>query len=131
MKKVYIVTSGKYSDYGICGIFTTKKLAHSFINSFNEHTDFNDIEEYELDPYKIHLESGNKPYSLCMDIEGNTCHIEQSDLSHEFNGPMIEIYFSRDRKWMYVNCFAKNETHAIKIANEKRAQYIASNTWGK
>lgn len=32
---------------------------------------------------------------------------------------------------MYVTCFAKDEEHAVKIANEIRAQKIATNQWGK
>lgn len=31
--------------------------------------------------------------------------------------------------YLYVRCFARNEKHAIKIANEKRTMIIATNQW--
>jgi hypothetical protein len=51
--KVYVVTTGEYSDYGISAIFSTKEKAEAHCETLraeeycNEKP--NDIEEYELD----------------------------------------------------------------------------------
>lgn len=44
--KIYIVTTGCYSDYSIEAVFTTKKKAKDYVQQNG--TDYN-IEEYELD----------------------------------------------------------------------------------
>lgn len=45
-KKIYIVTSGEYSDYGIDAVFTTKEKAVDYVERHG--TDYN-IEEYNID----------------------------------------------------------------------------------
>lgn len=45
-KKIYIVTSGEYSDYHIEAVFTTKRKAVEYVE---QHGTYYDIEEYELD----------------------------------------------------------------------------------
>lgn len=46
--KIYLVTSGCYSDYGVDGIFSSRELAEKmmYIGGFES---YNDIEEVELD----------------------------------------------------------------------------------
>jgi len=46
--KVYIVTSGSYSDYHIEAVFSTKEKAEEYIQN-NCDDDVNEIEEYEMD----------------------------------------------------------------------------------
>jgi predicted GIY-YIG superfamily endonuclease len=47
--KVYIVTSGSYSDYGIHKVFSTEEEAKKYIDAVG--TDDNwEVEEYEVDP---------------------------------------------------------------------------------
>lgn len=46
--KVFIVTSGSYSDYHIEAVFSTKEKAEEYINNQCD-DDVNDIEEYEMD----------------------------------------------------------------------------------
>lgn len=49
-KKVYIVTSGDYEDYGINAVFSTKEAAQKFIDdNFKNANYYVAIEEYELD----------------------------------------------------------------------------------
>ena len=45
-KKIYIVTSGEYSDYGIDAVFTTKEKAVKYVE---QHGTYYKIEEYNLD----------------------------------------------------------------------------------
>lgn len=56
MSKVYIVTSGKYSNYSIEACFTTKEKAEKFIEEqkkAEKYFVFNEIEEYILDSNEI------------------------------------------------------------------------------
>lgn len=46
-KKVYVVTSGDYSDYHIVGIFDSREKAEEYINH-SANSDLNEIEEYNL-----------------------------------------------------------------------------------
>lgn len=49
MAKVYVVTSGSYSDYGIDKIFLNKEKAEGYHELIKRtHWDVNDIEEYDL-----------------------------------------------------------------------------------
>jgi hypothetical protein len=45
-KKIFIVTSGEYSDYHIEGVFSTKKLAEEFVATLSRDAR---VEEYALD----------------------------------------------------------------------------------
>lgn len=46
MKKVYLVTSGEYSDYHVDAVFSTRKMAKEYIDI--KGTDYG-IEEYDID----------------------------------------------------------------------------------
>lgn len=128
MKKIYVVTAGDYSDYRIVAMFSTKKLAQSFIDSFAASTvydRFNDVEEYELNPFKSDLSAGRKPYIVRMCKDGQVKQVKLVEASD----------FHQSDRYSYgneinISCFANDETHAIKIANERRVQIIAMNRWG-
>ena len=50
MSKVFIVTSGEYSDYGIDRVFTTEEKAKEWVDIITSMYGGNyDIEQYELD----------------------------------------------------------------------------------
>ena len=133
MKKIYVVTSGSYSDYGIDAIFDSRELAQSFIDSFDKSrgwTDFNDIEEWELNPNEPELKMNRKAYNLRMNKEGETQNSVEHSKSTYGHREGLSISFTINSEWMNVNCYADDEQHAIKIANEKRTQILALNRWG-
>jgi hypothetical protein len=52
MPKVFVVTRGSYSDYGIVAIFSSREKALEITRApagVEDYSDFNEIEEYELD----------------------------------------------------------------------------------
>lgn len=122
---VFIVTQGNYSGYHICGVFAKEPLAQKFIDSFKDNQ-YNEmrIEVWELNPFKLELAKEYKPYFIRMDKEGNTLEIHKTDSTYSLGEGGFDIHFN-----MYLHCFAKDEAHAIKIANEKRTQLIAKNEW--
>lgn len=57
--KVYLVTSGCYSDYSVDAVFSTREKAEAYIENYNERSiydgDFNEIKEYDMDaPLETH-----------------------------------------------------------------------------
>ena len=63
MDKVYIVTEGEYSDYHVCGVFTSREKAEKFRDTFC----CNDtIEEYNLNPYQKQIDERLKPSCICV-----------------------------------------------------------------
>ena len=57
-KKVYVVTSGEYSDYSIVGVCSTRDNAEKMVVADNARSMFCDarIEEYELDMIRLNGE---------------------------------------------------------------------------
>lgn len=59
MSKAFVITTGEYSNYRICGVFSTKENAELYLSRFKspepdvESTRYNeyDIEEYDLDVF--------------------------------------------------------------------------------
>jgi hypothetical protein len=133
MNKVFVVTSGSYSDYRIDAIFTTRELAQSFIDDFKAH-DWRqmDIEEWDLDPNKTHLKQNRKPYFLRINKKGDVTDLEVADSAYGFEQdiPDAEISYTPNLEWMNIYCFAADDDHAVKIAGEKRSQILAANIWG-
>ena len=131
MKTIYVVTQGSYSDYHICAVFDTKELAEQYCSAFGKAQRFDTmgIEEWGLNPYKIELGKGYKPFFVRMDKEGNTSEVYEDDSSYGYTNDVGYGFDIRDN--MYNHCFAKSTDHAIKITNEKRVQMLAENKWGR
>jgi hypothetical protein len=127
-KEIYIITSGCYSDYKIEAVFDEIELADSFMETFEtKHYDGQRIEVYKLNQHAQAFREKLKPYFLRMAKDGQCTEIAIEDYLHDnFNDP--PKFNSMGEMVLYV--FAKDETHAIKIANEKRVELIALNRWG-
>lgn len=124
MTTLYMVTDGCYSDYRICGIYSTpEKAAHAKL-LFNAD---NEIEEIELDAVPS-TPPGLLPWNVKMDKNGNTDRVyrdsAETSPSYEW-APYGDAYAS----FVLFRIWARDEDHAIKIANEKRVALIASGEW--
>ena len=136
MDKVYVVTSGEYSDFGIDAIFATEELAQIFVDSFavDDRSRELNITEWTLNPNEKYLKQNRNPYFLQINKKGDIrdiCACE-SDRVNLFRTEISDakIHFTKDLEWMNIACFANNEEHAVKIASEKRSQILAANLWG-
>lgn len=49
MAKVYVITSGEYSDYHICAVCSTRERAEELRPLYSDRWDIAEIEEYEMD----------------------------------------------------------------------------------
>jgi len=131
MKKenVYLVTTGDYSDYHIVAAFNTNKKANDFIKLFNVNGyDAMRVESLCLNPNSEAVENKRKPYFLRIDKGGRVKDLNWESSYYGFEGSS-EVSFTHDKYWMNIHCFAKDEKHAMKIANEYRIQYLALNKW--
>lgn len=120
--KIYAVTNGSYSDYRIEGIYSTKEKAEE---AHKLYASENDIEEYDLDALPEHP-PGMLRYYVKMDAAGNVGECKIEDAS---SMPKWKWSPYGDGKSVGFNMWAEDETHAVKSANEIRAQIIASNQW--
>lgn len=129
--KIYLVSAGDYSAYGIDALFSSYDKAQAFIDEVCGER----IEEYELDPPNVDMKrKGYKLWFITMKRDGSVlCCNDQS-----FRGDLVdtsgelEINDSCSGKYRdiaYARLWAKSEEHAIKIVNEKRAQMIAMGKW--
>ena len=116
MTTIYVVTEGQYSSYRIVGFFSTKDKADAFKGKFDTR-----VEEYELDNLEpgLYLSS----YAVWMKRDGTCARVEERGLVTP------DAYRLLPGPYLFVQCFAKDEQHAVKIANEKRTQMIALGQW--
>ena len=127
-KKVYVITSGNYSDYGINCVFDNLEDAKKYIDIHSEEAYPPEIEEYILNEDRI-TKSHRKIYRIGMDYNGLVLVsyvdvIEERDLMN----PEISEYWTGNL-CLRMGCFADDKKHAIKIVNEKRSQIIAMGLW--
>jgi len=154
---IYIVTSGEYSDYRIQAVFTDPEKAKNFCRlhnpkgengvdevkttvngrTFTYCPDFN-IEDYETDPdiptapkglfgFIVHL---SKCGEVSEVMDTNIAYVQSKTDIHVFSmGCSFKRRVFKDTPYMTICVLAKDAHHAVKIANEKRAQLIAYNLW--
>jgi hypothetical protein len=134
--KLYVVTTGEYSDHRIQGIFSSKEIGEEFSSIFY---DPNEIEEYILDRNGDLIKAGYKPYVVVMDKRGGVKKAEKGFRETYRKGADIyffpeepEIYFPVEYiGCMRVDILSKSEEEAIRAANEHRVMFLVLDMWGK
>jgi len=127
-KIIYVVTDGEYSDFHIEGVYESKELAEEV------HGVGCDIGEWNLNTDINERRQGLKRFNVMMLRDGSIHQVR--DYWRNNREPLDHKpadYFQFDKKVTLsiadFEMWAKDETHAIKIANERRVQLIASNQW--
>lgn len=124
--KVYVVSDGRYSEYHICGVFSTPEKAAV---AKRLHASSNGVETWELDALPDHPE-GMFGFMVYMDAEGNSdVRACSSDYLNSKNVPGLYAWRPRGPKRVEFTVWARDEQHAVKIANERRVQLIESGQW--
>lgn len=124
MEKIYVVTSGSYSDYAIDAIFTTEKKAEEYKDNFN----CDDVEIHDLDPSTVAfhmttvsmLKNGTTLDSYCMAHHKNLSGFVRYGGSRY---PCTQV------DTLFWNVNTKDKKRAIKVVNEKRIQILANECW--
>lgn len=123
-KTLYAVTDGDYSDYRVLGVFSTKAKAEHYKSL----TQSDSIEEYELDGMLDHPK-GMLWWAVTMDEGGNTEETNQENALYADGYKDSDWRPDGDGRLVTYYMWARNEKHAIKIANERRIGLIASGQW--
>ncbi len=119
-KKIYVVTQGEYSDYGIVGIYSTEELAQARVDECNVCDPYSraEIEVRPLDPVvEILNPEGKNRWQIVMFTDGDVkTAVRRPNEDKLFNySPGFETGMIRT-----FEMYATDKEHAIKIANEMR-----------
>jgi hypothetical protein len=135
-RKVYIVTAGKYSDYHIAAVFSTREMAEKCVEVVNRENPYSTredpyakIEEWEVDEVPPGLHQGYDVWNVYMKEDGTVTEVwKELDLEllglHLLSSKLIEERKNGEVCY-HVICLAKDEKHAIKIASEKLMMFKA------
>lgn len=123
----YVVTSGSYSDYHICGVTRNKDYAEFLRKTRAPLWDSADIETYKDESQQEPIEDLRDLWAVDIytNIPAKVRKIGSVKIS-EMIGAKID-----PKPWLYPNgdfqiyVVADDEDHAIKIAQDKRAEYMA------
>lgn len=123
--KIYVVTQGSYSDYHVVAVTMDHDIAEKIVAKFSNSWGECRIEEYG------DAEAILKPaWYIYFDKDGNVCDTVECDSDYGYSriGEVCEkknnYYFGRNYH-IYVVVSADDLDSAVKIAAEKRAQYLA------
>ena len=135
-RKVYVVTSGEYSEYGIEALFSSEEKAREFMRLLpKSDPEYNAIDEYVLDPDVVdHVRKGRSLWGITMSRDGSVmgAYKKDPDCWDTYGPPEIaerRMGGQALEKVLRVMAWAKTEKQAVKIANDKRAQLIATGAW--
>lgn len=119
-KKIYIVTSGEYSDYSIDAVFSTKEKAEEYIQQHG--TDYA-IEEYDLDE---EVEKKTKLWKITFDKNGVAKAYTQDYLINETVDTCYVCVLWYGERYIHFYVDADSMDRAIKIARERYAAIRAN-----
>jgi uncharacterized protein (TIGR02996 family) len=124
---VYLVSEGEYSGYSVCGVFSSEADAVRVMESCGGVVRFNDLEKFTLDEGAELASRGLKLFSVTMNGDGNEAKAELTTYIRESFYLSPSSYFPRH---VSARIWAKDVTHALKIANEKRIAALAAESLG-
>lgn len=131
--KIYVVTQGEYSDYHIIGVFLDKAKADALAAHNKSHYDTMTVEEYDTadTPWEQMTKAGGLPFHVYIDIESGTVRSVELK-THMLFEPTDNIRTTEQLdytgKVLFINnIMARDEQHAVKIANERRIAYKLNN----
>lgn len=121
--KVYLVTTGSYSDYSIRHICEKKELAEKLATHYG--TEANEIKEWKLtteDSPIGKLPKDSQVWTIFFSESGEitSCY---NDFPTEPIEPKMEFYRNGEQYW---EGLATSKEAAIKIATEQRIYHLAN-----
>lgn len=123
--KVYVVTSGEYSDYHIDGVFDDLNKAEIYAatieDKYGENTS---VEEYDTEGIEIETSKKvKKQWHFAISEKKNVCYCSAIYTFRDVNN----ITFCTDRRYHVYMTLKKdvNEEKAKKIAFDRLAEYEA------
>jgi hypothetical protein len=134
-KTVWVVEEGEYSDYRVVGVFSSEANAKQVAELVG-----GEVAEWPVDPNIAELNQGLHIYFVQMRRDGTVDRCEHQKIdAYGLTGIGVTMWRRSQAPAyrgqnmpdvMHAKVWAKDEQHAIKIANEHRAEWIASGKWG-
>lgn len=124
---LYVVTEGDYSAYHIVGIYSTRENAEIVRKKFN-----GEIAEWKVDDGADEICRGHDRWRV-------TCHTGAASDEKRWSAaeaPWLSGYDAAttievdEDDFFEIRCWARGEQHALKIASEMVAQYVATHPDG-
>lgn len=116
--KIYVVTKGDYSDYHIITATTdeatAKKIAEDFSNEWGE---------AEVEIYEDAKTYFKKSWFVRFDTKGHVSELREN--RDEYAYQYINRCYFDVNKGVYIYVCADDANSAVKIAAEKRAEFLA------
>lgn len=127
MTTVYLVSSGIYSDYSVHGIYSTRKRAEARSRLVR---DANEVQEFILDEGIEAVNQGLNSWLVHFYEDGSTSPFQSDwEFSNSITGRVKDLRKTKQhgqpRAEFTVYVMARDEAHALKIAQDKRAEYLA------
>ncbi len=130
--KVYVVTSGEYSDYHIVAVFIDRDLAYRYatVRKLEDRWDDYNVEIYDTDDIKMAdvnaEEEKIKPHILyrCEFLPNGTLLEGRDTVKEKLEEPVVEDRYNKNIV-VYVPKGDKRVEECIKIARDMRAKYLA------
>lgn len=137
--KLYVVTAGYYSDYHVCGIFESEEKAKLYVELNKSSDYFNQDMRYHceetLDDRLTDAKDTRKLYSVNIYPDTGETVVEEDDY-YDHLAPIPDYAkFHEEQVWdweksqsvivLSIQVLANDEDHALKIAQDKLAQYKA------
>lgn len=140
-KSIWVIEQGCYSDYHVVGVFSSKENAETIVAALNKDREWGDpatVEEWPLDPAVKDLNKGHFRYRVLMRRDGTVESVDQQEISAYHLAGQVTVW-ERSTAPAYAGknipdvldatVWASSPKHAVKIANEKRTQMIATGEW--
>jgi len=133
-KKVFVVTSGCYSDYQIDAIFTDEAEAERVAKTISD----GEVETWLLNVGVDKLAQGLTLYRVEMDKQGEVVTFEKRtdtyddayiETKYDIRGSFSWSVCDRKPTRLHLTCWARDKAHAIKITSEHLAMTLARGDW--
>lgn len=128
MSKIYLVTSGEYSDFGVVAAYSKQEDAEKAVAD-----GLGDAwEECPLDAPREKMPDGMKFYSVTIRLADGHCwpavreSYDGDGTDKPFTLRKARSFADYSDEWFTVECWAKDDEHACKIASEKRREHLAA-----
>ena len=141
MKSVWVIEQGSYSDYRVVGVYSSKRNAQLVCDAINTggHDDEATVAKWPVDQSVLEVSRGYKRFIVTMLRDGTVEDIRGPEAISSYDMSSTLRIWRRTQAPAYKgkgipdalngSVLAKDEKHAIKIANEQRTQMIALGKW--
>lgn len=118
--KVWVVEEGNYSSRQVVGVFDNEDLANIFAKAHD-----GEVSEWELNQHQKEIREGLMPWWVSFDEAGNVHAASHSGWGSAASTIRHRSHSSTSDLIYCTGILARDCNHAIKIASERRMQFLA------